>query len=267
MRLSERQSDFAHALLKPDAAVPVGLAGPDGMPAEKRFAVYRNNVVIGLIDALRANFPATRRIVGEEFFREMARRYVAIEPPSSPILLDYGAGFPDFIDCFEAAEPLRYLSDVARVERAWTEAYHAPEAVALDRDALAEIPYDRTPELRLDLHPSLRVVRSRFPVLTIWRMNVADGVAAPVDLDAGGEDVLILRPAADVEVRSIPPGGAELILRLAHGRTLTQAARAALTASETFDLSANLAGLIGAGAFVGFKLDEPADLDARAAAI
>ena len=251
MQLAERQRDFARVLLDPTAAVPVGLVGPDGMPTQKRFAVYRNNVAVGLIEALQANFPATCRIVGEEFFRAMARDYVILEPPTSPILLDYGAGFPDFVAKFEPAGSLPYLGDVARIERAWSEAYHAPEALPLEPDVLAAIPRDRIADIRLKIHPSLRVIRSRFPALTIWRMNVADGVPAPVDLDASGEDVLIVRPAADVEVRLIPLGGAEFAIALASGRSLVQATKSALNVSSVFDLSANLTALMHAGALVG----------------
>src|SRR5262249_24740745 len=94
--LHERQRGFAAALLDPSLAVPPDLVGPDGQPCPKRFAVYRNNIVVGLIEALRANFPAVCRIVGEEFFRVMARAHITSEPPHSPILLAYDAGFPKF---------------------------------------------------------------------------------------------------------------------------------------------------------------------------
>jgi hypothetical protein len=256
VQLAERQRRFARALLDPIAAVPLGIVGPDGEPTEKRFAVYRNNVVVGLIEALQASFPATCRLIGDEFFRAMARDYVLLEPPTSPILLDYGAGFPDFIGRFEPAESLPYLPDVARIDRAWSEAYHAADALALDANALAAIPNAQTPALRFEMHPSLRVVRSRFPALTIWRMNVADGIPAPVDLDAGGEDALIARPAADVEVRFLPPGGAEFITSIARGLPLAEAARVALNASRSFDLATNLEALITSGIFVGFSFDE-----------
>ena len=232
MQLADQQRAFARALLDPASAVPAGIVGPDGLPADKRFAVYRNNVVVGLIEALQANYPATCRIVGEEFFRAMARYYIIKEPPRSPILLDYGAGFPDFIEQFEPARSLPYLPDVARIERTWTEAYHAAEAHALDADHFATVSADQIPCLRFELHPSLRIVRSPYPALTIWRMNVADGTPAPVDLKAGGEDALILRPGADVEVRSLPPGGVEFITDLAAGLSLSDATKAALNEFE-----------------------------------
>jgi len=251
--LAERQADFAAALLDPARRMPLGLVGPDGENSARRFAVYRNNVSVALIDALAANFPATRRIVGEEFFRAMARTHALLEPPGSPILLDYGAGFPDFIARFAAAGSLPYLADVARIERAWTEAYHAPEGNPLDPAMLSCIPGDEAAELCFMLHPSVRIVRSQFPALTIWRMNVAEGVPAPVNLDSGGEDALVTRPDAEVEVRSVPAGGAEFIKALAQGHRLVEAAKAGLHKSAQFDLAANLTALLGAGVFVGSR--------------
>jgi putative DNA-binding protein len=248
--LAERQADFAAALLDPACPAPLGLVGPDGEDSPRRFAVYRNNVSVALIDALEANFPATCRIVGEEFFGAMARAYALLEPPASPILLDYGAGFPGFIARFAPADSLPYLADVARIERAWTEAYHAADSRPLDPAMLSSVPPDDAAALCFTLHPSVRVVRSLFPALTIWRMNVADGVPAPVDLESGGEDTLVARPDAEVEVRSIPAGGAEFIAALGEGSLLVEAAKAGLRVSPSFDLAANLTALLGAGIFV-----------------
>jgi len=256
--VAERQEAFAAALLDPSRPVPPGLTGPDGQPSRKRFTVYRNNVVVGLIEALTANFPAVCRIVGEAFFHAMARAFVTLHPPASPILLDYGAGFPDFIATFEPAAPLSYLADVARIERAWIEAYHSREAGPLSPAAFAAVPVERVSDLRLELHPSLRIVRSGIPALTIWRMNVGDGVPGPVDLDAGGEDALVVRPAADVEVRAMPPGGAEFVRALACGGSLGEATKSALRASPGFDLATHLAALIAAGAFAGYHLTQEA---------
>jgi hypothetical protein len=248
---AERQREFAAALLDPELPAPPGLVGPDGEPSARRFAVYRNNVVVGLIDTLKAAFPTVYCIVGAEFFQAMARTYVVAEPPCSPILLDYGAGFPEFIRGFEPAAKLTYLADVARIERAWTEAYHAPEAPPLDPSVLATIAPERLPVIRLLLHPSVRLVRSQFPALTIWRMNVGDGVPAPVDLDGGGEDVLVARPMAEVDVRSLPEGGVDFVQALADGMSVLAALKIAMTADCRFDLSVNLAGLLQAGIFVG----------------
>src|SRR5260370_12982563 len=182
MQLAERQRGFAAAILDPALPMPDGLVGPDHEPGPKRFAVYRNNVVAGLTETLKDAFPAVHRIVGTDFFRAMARAYVMVEPPRSPIMLDYGAGFPDFIRQFDPAAGLPYLADVARIERAWTEAYHTPEASPIDLAVLAAIPPERLPEIRLRLHPSIRLVWSQYPALTIWQMNVWDAVPPPLNM-------------------------------------------------------------------------------------
>jgi len=253
-RLADRQREFAAALLDPNLPLPPGLVGPDGNPSPRRFAIYRNNVVVGLTEVLKASFPAVCRIVGEEFFRAMTRTYIVLEQPASPILLDYGVGFASFISGFEPIASLPYLTDVAQIERAWTEAYNAREMASLGPETLADIPNDQIADMRFAIHPSVRIVRSRFPALTIWRMNVANGLPGPVDLDSGGEDALVLRPATDVEVRIMPPGGAKFLTTLASGKTLAEAASVAMKDSVLFDIVDNIAALIGAGVFVGYSL-------------
>jgi len=252
--LAQRQEDFARALLDPVCPVPQGLVGPDGKPSVKRFNVYRNNVAAGLTATLKDAFPAVARIVGDEFFAAMARVYVTTNPPSSPIMLDYGEGFANFIGEFEpASRTVPYLRDVARLERAWLEAYHSSEARALCAESLVTFSAADLMNLRVTLHPSLRVVRSEFPVLTLWRTNIAGAVPIWVDLNAGGQEVLINRPGADVELRPLPPGGAAFIEALGEGLCLLDSMRCALVVDDRFDLAVNLAGFVDAGALV--KLD------------
>lgn len=246
-RLSEVQAGFAAALLDPAAPVPAGIVGPGRRPAPRRFAVYRNNVTSALVNAVAGAFPAVKRIVGDEFFRAMARDYVLGGPPTSPVLLDYGATFPDFIARFAPAASLPYLPDVARIERRWFEAYHAEEADPLPPAALSGLGEAELPGLTFTMHPSLRLVGSRWPALTIWRMNVSDAPMTPVDFTVA-EDALIVRPGAEVEVRIVPPGGAAFVTALAGGETLLAAAETAQAADARFDLAGNIAGLFAAGA-------------------
>lgn len=262
-QLAERQREFARALLDPRLPVPLGLVGPDGEPSDSRFAVYRNNVVSGLVDVLQASFPAVHRIVGPEFFCAMARVFVARYPPDSPILLDYGANFPDFIGTFEPAAALPYLPDVARIEHAWVEAYHAAEAAPLDAAAFAQFAPQALCELRLHMSPSVFLLQCRFPALTIWRMNLDDGVPAPVDLDAGGENVLVARAQAQVELRSLSDDSAEFVQALIEGVSLMDATTRALTANSAFDPVANITALLQTGIVVGY--DATADSSARVA--
>jgi putative DNA-binding protein len=251
--LGARQRDFVDALLDPERQIPAGLVGPDGRPDSKRFNVYRNNVVAGLTAALKEAFPAVARIVGDEFFAAMARFYVVAEPPKGPVMLHYGEGFPAFIGSFAPAQSIPYLSDIACLEWAWVEAYHAPDARPLDPAEFAAIDPPDLPHLHLILHPSLRLIRSQFPSLAIWQMNIEGGIPRSVDLHLGGDDILVLRPHADVAVRLLPPGGAEFVRALIGRRTVIEATKDAMAADPRFDLTVNLSGLINANAFARFE--------------
>lgn len=241
------QSTFANALLDVDRPVPARLTSHTAKRPERRFAVYRNNVVASLIEALRAKFPATERIVGAELFRAMARLFAVALPPRSKILHAYGDDFGDFIAGFEPTADIVYLADVARLEAARTRAYHAADAGPLTAADFAEVDADIIGALQPGLHPSLELLRSRYPVVTIWSMNAGEMELGPIG-DYSAEDALILRPQWDVVVRRLPPGGAAFIEALQQHRTLAEAAEHALSADTRFDLTGNLAGLIGSGA-------------------
>lgn len=252
--VADRQADFARAILDPHRPTPPGLVGPDGQPSAKRFAVYRNNVIVGLIETLKAAYPVVHQLVGEEFFVAMARLYVVEQPPASPIMLDYGVGFPDFIAHFEPAAVLAYLPDVARLERAWVEAYHAPEASPLPASALANVPPGDVPALRIALHPSVRLIRSAFPVVDIWQANVENGQSEAIDLEAGADDALIARPEAEVEIRRLPAGAAFFMEALRAGSPIIEAMKRALSVYPGFDLARALQGLIEAAVIVGYDV-------------
>ena len=119
--LAEVQADFAAAIRDPHAAPPAGVVDPAGRSDRRRFATYRDNVAVGLSNALASAFPAVKQIVGDEFFAAMARAYVQADPPRSPVLMDYGAGFADFIAGFApaaiAALPSRCGADRAGLAR------------------------------------------------------------------------------------------------------------------------------------------------------
>jgi len=248
-RLEDLQRSFAAALVDAAAPVPVALA-KDGKAAIRRFNVYRNNVYASLIDVLAGRFPVVVRLVGDDFFRALARLYVEQEPPRSPVLLRYGAGFPDFVAGFPPAGSVPYLADVARLEWAWAEAYHAPDAQPLSLAGLAAVGQDAE-VMGLRLHPSLHLVGSLYPVVSIWEMNVGSDDPARTRLPPEGEDALVLRPHLEVQVRKLPPGGLHFIQALLAEQSLGAAAMTALAAAPGFELSVNLAGLMQSGAIVG----------------
>jgi hypothetical protein len=161
-------------------------------------------------------------------------------------MMTYGDEFPDFLATFGPAAEIAYLADVARVEAARTRAYHAADATPLEASDLASVGAANLAELRFELHPSLEIVASAFPVVTIWAVNAGDIAFAPIE-DWRGEDALIIRPAFDVEVRRLPAGAAAFLQSLKGGDPLGEAAGIALDRNSDFDLAINLAALVSAG--------------------
>jgi len=249
------QAAFAAALLDPARPCPPGLVAWNGSDPTARLAVYRNNVVASLIDALADTFEVAQQLVGEAYFRAMAAVFVRQNPPRSRILAHYGQGFPEFIEQFDPARPVPYLADVARLELARVRAYHAADAlpVASAVVGLALADAERIGELRLACHPSVTAFGSRYAVVSLWAAHQGEGDLERVD-PGRAEAAIVLRQGLDVLVLRSPPGAAEFVAAIGRGACLADAASAAMKASDAFDLSATLALLMRHGAITSMQL-------------
>lgn len=238
------QAAFAAALLDPDAPVPPGLVDPFGEPAPRRFLVYRNTVAGSLTRVLEAAFPTVRALVGEAFFAAMAGAFLRTHPPRSRIMMLYGAEFPDFLTQFQPVEQLGYLPDVARLEQAIRESYHAADSAPLPEAEFQRLLASDIAGLRLRLAPSLRLVRSVWPIQSIWAAH-AEGATAPKPV---AEDVIVLRPEFDPRPRLLPAGGGAFVSALLSGSSLAESLD---HAGPKADLAAILGLLIAGRAIVG----------------
>ena len=254
--LADSQAAFARALRDPDLPAPADIRRPADALQTRRFNVHRNNFVVSLTEALEATFPAVRKLVGEAFFKGSARAFIDAGPPTSPVLLLYGRGFGDFLDRFEPARSVPYLGDVARLEWARLSAYHAADMAPARIEALAAIPQADAGDARVALHPSFALIRSRWPVVSLWSACTGDGSEPDVDM-ARGEDAIVVRPSVTVDTRIAPAGGGTFMARLQAGDTLGQAALIASEETPGFELAAHLQGLFAIGAVAAVSLSPP----------
>jgi hypothetical protein len=259
--LAQYQQGFAAALQAgngPDgepAGTPAWLARLAAMPG---FAVYRNTVMKACVDAMEANFPAVSRLVGEEWMRAAAARYAQAERPTGPMLLDYGATFPDFLAAFEPAASLPWLPAVATLDRLWIESHTAADAEPMDAEQLAALEPSTLPDVRLRPHPSARWHWcAHSPAYTIWSRNRAEGRCLEERLEEGLEDApidwlpegaLLTRPQEVVLHRPLGAAGIAFLDACAAGGTLGEATLSALEAEPTAELPALIGSLLEAGA-------------------
>lgn len=254
MALRTLQKRFSLSLLDRTRGIPPGLRASGRDRGERRFNVYRNNVFVSLTEALVARFPVCHALVGDEFFRAMARVFIELSPPRSPLLMTYGDDFGSFVDTFPPARPVPYLGDVARLEAALTRAYHAADASPLTVDELASLTPCRWEQIHVELHPSVQIVASPYPVVSIWDAHIRPDEHSVID-SASGEDGLVARPDLEVEVHRLPPGAAALLTVLLKGASLRAAADAAAV-DPRFDLIGTLSGILAARIITGIRSPE-----------
>ena len=257
--LEELQQDICDAVCGGDSRLADLIAG-DGMDPSARLRIYRNHAVITLTDALKATYPVICRLVGEGFFAYAAHEFMREHMPDTPTLARYGGAFPDFLALFPPCRDLAYLADIARLEWAINEALHAESVAAITRADLSGISAADASRLILTLHPSLRVLDSRWPVERIWRTNQADGDPdLAIDLDSGGVRLQIHRRGDRVTLKALTECEFAFLRALANGEPLGNAADAALRIDLLFDLTAALGTLLEEGCVSGFRFATPSE--------
>ncbi len=226
--------------------------------AQPAFAVYRNTVMKGCIDALEANYPSVARLVGPDWFRAAAAMYVHAEPPGDGRLLNYGESFAAFLAGFGPARDLPYLADVARLDRFWIEAHTAADAAAVDAASLAPMAPEALAGLRVAPHPAARWRWfADAPVYSIWQNNRGSH-ASTGEIVWHGEGALLVRPVDVVAWLAVDEADCAFLDACAAGRLLGDAAAEALAVRPDTDVAGLLARLLRAGALVSlFEESQP----------
>jgi hypothetical protein len=249
--LAQLQSAFADAIFFDHAPIPATVRVGSGRAHASRFSVYRNNVIASLIKAVAARYPVVRRLLSDDTFNNIAHLYVTAEPPRSPVLLAYGESFPQFLRRIGQSTSADYLADVAELEGARTRAYHSADATPISRHAFSVLAPEQMPDLRLALHPSMQLLKSRFPVVSVWEANVH---ANDNTLSLWRpECALIARPHLQVEVRRLMAGAYEFLSALSEGRTVGEAIGRGMTNASDFDLAECFDALISADLVVDLE--------------
>jgi len=231
-----------------------GSASPS--PYRSTLTLYRNNTMISLREALAAAFPVVARLVGEDCFFSLARAFIRAHPPRHAAMIFYGRRMPDFITCWEPVASLPYLADVARLELAWAQVYHAAETTSLDPASLAALSPSRLEAARLHLVPALQLLASPYPIAAIWRAHQGEGgEIGTIDLsDSKGEWLILSRPGQEVLLEAMGAGDWAFLQAIAQRQPLGEAWDQACAVDASFDLAAHLRQSLLAGRFCGVTL-------------
>ncbi len=254
--LHELQRAFSAATVLGDPAALASLGIVSGaLRAEARVDIYRGNVLGNYRKALAATYPMIKRLVGAPFFDAASDHFVRGHPSTRGDINRYGADFAAFLVEYPPARALKYLPDVARLEWAVDQAAIARDAPPFDLQALGGVPAELHGDLRFSLNPSATLVVSEYPLLHIWQANQADvETDEHIDLDEGGDTLLVLRRDADgIVIERLPPSDHLLLALLKADRTLGQATSECAASFPEFDLAAALQRYVAGRAIVAFR--------------
>ncbi|MBI3903096.1 MAG: putative DNA-binding domain-containing protein [Nitrosomonadales bacterium] len=253
--LNSELSHFARIIVrgeKPSSLIEHAYANYSG---EVAIEVYRNNYRGNLHDALAGAYPVVKQLVGDDFFRLLARRFIEQHPSRSANLHDFGPELPGFVAAFEQARELVYLPDVAALEWACHVAYFAADETALDVNELAQVAPEQYSELVLRTRQSCHLLHSRYPVVSIWHAH-QPGAAADfhIDLDSGTGNALVYREDGAVRVIELTNAETDCLHRVASGISLGEATVGTLEHHPKFDLQAALLKFVKHNVIAGFTL-------------
>jgi hypothetical protein len=242
--LGALQRELGRALLE----LPGSVHGSTSDSLRTAITIHRNTAIKGLVDALAANYPTVRQLVGDECFQAAAVNYARRYPARSPVLALYGESFAAFLDSLVPSADLPYLPEVARIDRMWVETLMAPDARAMAPSSLAALSVSSLTVQRIALHPATRFAWVRHSAATIW-IHHRSAQAGELQIADSEEGVLLTRPEGTVTHAPLDGPAFTFLKSLRDGASLAAAATIALQADATADVAGTLARSIIAGAF------------------
>ena len=234
--LTDAQANFIDTINDgPDRLDPMLFAGPpDRMLLGLK--AHANTISHARIRALEETFPLTRQHLGDAAFNELARDFVETNVVRASDVNRIGLGFSDYLS--DAA-----TRELAQIEWAWLESYHAAEAGPLTLGDLAALDEAALLALAVAPHPSVRTV------------NISVPIASALQELAGQQPAAILCVRPDAEVRLVPLDTVQLAVFAASARKSASLGNLLTIAIEQAGEPAPLEPilqLIGAGALVKF---------------
>jgi hypothetical protein len=210
----------AHVVDGEGPALDAWISLPPGADPAARIAVYSAGYPARVTEALHESFPALAKILGDNAFAELSDRYRDVLRAEPRNLNDVGVDLPRFLRTDPASESLPFLPDLAALEWALTRSFHAAVTQRFDPKECSDWTLEDWPRARLDFQPGLALLRSRWPLRALHATREQERAEIDVDLEQGGESVLVFRRGYEVAVEAVTEREAIAIEAFLAGRTL-----------------------------------------------
>ncbi len=176
----------------------------DSHELKERLAIYRNNTLHSLREAVKDLYPSVLATIGEDLMKAAAHHYIQQHPPNSAAMVDFAHDFPEFLASFEHTHAMGYLPDLATLDLAQHRSYHAQDQDPLTAEAFSALGLDTLANSRIAAHPSAQLIESNYAIYDMWQM--AQGQRHDRLNADNPQHILVIRPQANVEVYCIDQG-------------------------------------------------------------
>lgn len=201
--LAQLQRDLQRHVLNGDVAIADAVNGTEAVPAATRLAVYSDAYRARLAEALEANMPHLRELLGDEEFGGVARRYVDAHPSQYASIRWFGDRLAHELERSHASQP--WFAELARWEWALAASFDAQDAAALGIDSLGSVAPGDWAELRLEFHPSVQVLTLQTNAQALFKtLSEAQPAPQPAVLDRA-QPWLLWRQDLKTQYRSLEP--------------------------------------------------------------
>lgn len=201
--LAQLQRDLQQHVLNGDAAITAVVNGTPAVPAATRLAVYSNAYRARLAEALEANMPHLRELLGEEEFGLVARRYIDAHPSQYSSIRWFGDRLAHELEGSHASQP--WVAELARWEWALAASFDAQDAATIGVESLACVAPGDWGELRLEFHPSVQVLTLRTNAQALFKALSETQPAPQPTILENPQPWLLWRQDLKTQYRSLEP--------------------------------------------------------------
>ena len=204
--------------------------GDQRLSAAERIEIYANAYFYRLLECLGEDFPATLAVLGEDNFAALVKEYLLEHPPTEPSIFYAGLYLADFLNDHPFAERWPFIADLARLESAVLDVFHAADARALALETLHAVPSEEWPALKLRTHPAVEIVHSEWRIADV--LHTVEQGREWTDPEHEEDSVLVWRQNALVNYRNLEPVERDALVIVSKGASFAAVCEAIAARSE-----------------------------------
>jgi hypothetical protein len=197
------------------------------LTAVERVGVYHDMYLLRMEEALAADYPGLKHLLGEDAFFALVRGYVQEYPSRHFSLNRLGDHLPAYVRRAPGLTRRGFAHDLARLELALSRVFDAPETPALTAEAVAAVPPDAWENARLRPVAAFALLSFRHGAGAYLDSIKDDGHAHP-PLRRKDTWAAVYRREYSVWRQDLTGPAYRLLAALAAGRTVGEAVAAAM---------------------------------------